>query len=152
MSINPYDDELGVSRRDLIKHSAAAVGGVLVGGDAALGTRRSAGGPDRQPQHGRHEVQGAGAARRLQDHAGRDADAAPDPSAPGGGAIQAAQACYTIVNALAPARPAAPAPGAPPLNPAVFNAAIVGHGGVGIVEEVGAMVKRVQVGDRWWCR
>ena len=62
--------------------------------------------------------------------------------------VQAAQACYTIVNALAPARPAAPAPGAPPLNPAVFNAAIVGHGGVGIVEEVGAMVKRVQVGDR----
>jgi S-(hydroxymethyl)glutathione dehydrogenase/alcohol dehydrogenase len=53
---------------------------------------------------------------------------------------QAAQACYTIVNALGPppARPAgAPAPAA----------AIIGHGGVGIVEEVGSEVKRVQVGD-----
>ena len=41
--------------------------------------------------------------------------------------------------------------GAPPLapvNPAARNAAIVGHGGVGIVEQVGSMVKRVEVGDR----
>ena len=38
MSINPYDDEPGVSRRDLIKHSAAVVGGALVGagGDDAF--------------------------------------------------------------------------------------------------------------------
>ena len=34
MSMNPYDDEFGVSRRDLIKHSAAVVGGALVGGQA----------------------------------------------------------------------------------------------------------------------
>lgn len=47
---------------------------------------------------------------------------------------QAAQACYTIVNALG--------------SNAVANAAIIGHGGVGIVEEVGSEVKRVQVGDR----
>ncbi len=52
---------------------------------------------------------------------------------------QAAQACYTIVNALAP--PVVPAGGAVP------PAAIVGHGGVGIVEEVGREVRRVQVGD-----
>ena len=47
---------------------------------------------------------------------------------------QAAQACYSIVNALS--------------NIPVQNAAIVGHGGVGIVEEVGSEVRRVKVGDR----
>jgi S-(hydroxymethyl)glutathione dehydrogenase/alcohol dehydrogenase len=50
---------------------------------------------------------------------------------------QAAQACYTLVNVL----------DAPNLMPA-RNANIFGHGGVGIVEEVGPAVKRVQPGDR----
>jgi S-(hydroxymethyl)glutathione dehydrogenase/alcohol dehydrogenase len=49
--------------------------------------------------------------------------------------VQAAQACYTMVGALNTAQPV--------MNPAVF-----GHGAVGIVEEVGPLVKRVQPGDR----
>lgn len=52
--------------------------------------------------------------------------------------VQAAQACYTVLNALTTANAATPA----------MNAAIFGHGAVGIVEEVGPMVKRVQAGDR----
>ncbi len=48
---------------------------------------------------------------------------------------QAAQTCYTTTNALNPVN-------------AVANAAVAGHGGVGIVEEVGSQVKRVQVGDQ----
>ena len=49
--------------------------------------------------------------------------------------VEAAQACYTMLNALNPSIP-------------VMNAAIFGHGAIGIVEEVGPLVKRVQKGDR----
>jgi S-(hydroxymethyl)glutathione dehydrogenase/alcohol dehydrogenase len=49
--------------------------------------------------------------------------------------VQAGQACYTMLNALNTQ--------APIMTPAIF-----GHGAVGIVEEVGPMVKRVQAGDR----
>lgn len=52
--------------------------------------------------------------------------------------VQAAQACYTVLNALTSASAGTPA----------MNAAVFGHGAVGIVEEVGPMVKRVQAGDR----
>jgi S-(hydroxymethyl)glutathione dehydrogenase/alcohol dehydrogenase len=62
---------------------------------------------------------------------------------------QAAQACYTIVNLLAPpAPPPAPPAGAAPGAPPAPVAPIGGHGGVGIVEAVGPAVRRVQVGDR----
>ena len=49
--------------------------------------------------------------------------------------VQAAQACYTMVSALNTQTPA-------------MNAAIFGHGAIGIVEEAGPLVKRVQKGDR----
>lgn len=49
--------------------------------------------------------------------------------------VEAAQACYTIVGALNTENP-------------VQNPNVIGHGAVGIVEEVGPMVKRVQRGDR----
>ena len=49
--------------------------------------------------------------------------------------VEAAQACYTMLAALNTSMPA-------------MNAAVFGHGAVGIVEEVGPMVKRVQKGDR----
>lgn len=48
---------------------------------------------------------------------------------------QAAQTCYTTTAALNTANRAA-------------NAVVAGHGGVGTVEEVGAQVRRVQVGDQ----
>jgi S-(hydroxymethyl)glutathione dehydrogenase/alcohol dehydrogenase len=47
---------------------------------------------------------------------------------------QAAQSCYSLVNSLG--------------NAPVKNALTVGHGGIGVVVEVGPMVRRVQVGDR----
>ena len=62
---------------------------------------------------------------------------------------QAAQACYSIVNLLAPTpAPAVPAAGAPPPAPGPRPAVIGGHGAVGIVEAIGDGVRRVQVGDR----
>ena len=48
---------------------------------------------------------------------------------------QASQTCYTTTNALNTTN-------------AVANAVVAGHGGVGIVEEVGSQVKRVQPGDQ----
>src|SRR5688572_10824789 len=150
MSMNPYDDEFGVSRRDLFRHSAAVVGGALVGGHAADALAQ---GSAPAVQTGNRSMAGT-RFKALVRHADFKTTQVETltlrPIHPRQVVVrvQAAQACYTIVNALAPARPAAPAPGAPPLNPAALNAAIVGHGGVGIVEEVGAMVKRVQVGDR----
>ena len=48
---------------------------------------------------------------------------------------QAAQTCYTTTAALNTAN-------------AAMNAQIAGHGGVGVVLEVGSQVKRVQVGDQ----
>ena len=48
---------------------------------------------------------------------------------------QAAQTCYTTTGALNTTN-------------TVANANVAGHGGVGIVEEVGSQVKRVQVGDQ----
>ncbi|MGB7219784.1 MAG: alcohol dehydrogenase catalytic domain-containing protein [Vicinamibacterales bacterium] len=48
---------------------------------------------------------------------------------------QAAQCCYSTTNVLNTTTPA-------------MNATVAGHGGVGIVEEVGSAVKRVRVGDQ----
>ncbi len=48
---------------------------------------------------------------------------------------QAAQCCYSTTNVLDTTNP-------------VPNAQVAGHGGVGIVEEVGSAVKRVRVGDQ----
>ena len=48
---------------------------------------------------------------------------------------QAAQTCYTTTAALNTAN-------------TVANANVAGHGGVGIVEEIGSQVRRVQVGDQ----
>lgn len=49
--------------------------------------------------------------------------------------VEAAQACYSIVGTLNTQNP-------------VQTPNVIGHGAVGIVEEVGPMVKRVQPGDR----
>nr|UXE45201.1 NDMA-dependent alcohol dehydrogenase [uncultured bacterium] len=165
MSLNPYDEELGVgeapsersvSRRDLIRHGAAAV----VGGAAALtGAPAYAQAPSGTTNPNNKSMAGT-KFRAYVRHADFKSTTVETVTLreihPRQVVIrlQAAQACYTIVNALAPAPPPAPAPafaGAPPLapvNPAARNAAIVGHGGVGIVEQVGSMVKRVEVGDR----
>lgn len=160
MSLNPYDDEevlVGrpadhtVSRRDLLKQGASVVGAAA--GAASLGAAPAfAQAPAVQTSR-----TGNMAGTRFKAYV-RHADFKttdiqtltlreihPRQVVV---RVQAAQSCYTIVNALAPAPPVPPAPGAPPPNPAARNAAIVGHGGVGVVEQVGSMVKRVEVGDR----
>jgi len=174
MSFNPYDDEFGffapiappdpadhsqdtttVSRRDLLRHGAAAV----VGGAALSGASAFAQAPAVQTSRTKNMT--GTKFRAYVRHADFRTTTVETVTLreihPRQVVIrtEAAQACYTIVPALAPVRPnpnPAPAyPGAPPPappNPAALNAAIVGHGGVGIVEQVGAMVKRVEVGDR----
>ena len=174
MSLNPYDDELGVtaphgtephagepqadrsvSRRDLIRHGAAAV----VGGAAALGGAPAfAQAPAVQTSKTKNMT--GTKFRAYVRHADFKSTTVETVTLreihPRQVVVrmEAAQACYSIVGALAPVPPPAPAlafAGAPPLvapNPAARNAAIVGHGGVGIVEQVGSMVKRVEVGDR----
>jgi S-(hydroxymethyl)glutathione dehydrogenase/alcohol dehydrogenase len=164
MSINPYDDESGVerpgqpvSRRDLFKTGAAAVVGgaasVLGGGTAfaqAPAVQTSSTGKNMAGTKFRAYVRHAD----FKSTTVETVTLLPIQPRQVVIRLEAAQACYTIVNALAPvppAPPAPPAPGAPPAappNPAARNAAIVGHGGVGIVEQVGSMVKRVEVGDR----
>lgn len=172
MSFNPYDDELGfgqpvaqpselsdqsdpsVSRRDLLKHGAAAIVGsaALAGGTAfaqapAVQTSRTKNMTGTKfkayVRHADFKTTTIETVALREIHPRQVVVR-----------VEAAQACYTIVPALAPVAPPPPAlafAGAPPLappNPAARNAAIVGHGGVGVVEQVGSMVKRVEVGDR----
>jgi S-(hydroxymethyl)glutathione dehydrogenase/alcohol dehydrogenase len=136
--------EHAVSRREVLKHGAAAVAGgaaLIGGGDAfaqapAVATNTQAGrrirafvnGPNPQPPRVETVVLQA-----LQ----------PNQVAV---RVQAAQACYTIVDVLGPpAPPPAPAAGAAPPPPA---AAQIGHGVAGVVEAVGSAVRRAVVGDR----
>ncbi|MBI4265408.1 MAG: alcohol dehydrogenase catalytic domain-containing protein [Acidobacteria bacterium] len=135
-----------VSRRDVLKQGVAAA----AGGAALLGTGATAFG--QAPAVAR----GAQAGRRYR------AFLTPPGGRPRGietvilreiqahqavVRAEAAQACYTIVNLLAPPPPpAAPAAAAAPAAPP--GAVLAGHGAVGIVEAVGSAVRRVQVGDR----
>ncbi len=157
MSLNPYEDEAvaaeaptatSVTRRDLLKHGAAAVSAAALGASPAFAQA-----PAVQTSRTPRSMTGTKfrAYVRHADFKTTDLQTLTLREIHPRQVVlrmQAAQSCYTIVNALAPVQPAAPAPGAPPLNPNARNAAVVGHGGVGIVEEVGSMVKRVQVGDR----
>lgn len=132
-----------LSRRDLLRQSIVAAGSAtLLGGGAAFAQAPAV-------------LRGAQAGRRFR------AFISPPGGRPRGVDVvtlreiqshqvvirtEAAQACYSIVNLLAPlAPPPAPAPGAAPAAPV---APLGGHGGVGIVEAVGSSVRRVQVGDR----
>jgi S-(hydroxymethyl)glutathione dehydrogenase/alcohol dehydrogenase len=157
MSLNPYDDELAasgaepdrtVSRRDLFRQGAAAVGAAALGATPAFAQA-----PAVQTSRSPRSLAGTKfqAYVRHADFKTTDMQTLTLREIHPRQVVvrmQAAQSCYSIVNALAPVPLAPLAPGAPPRNPAAFNAAVVGHGGVGIVEQVGSMVKRVEVGDR----
>jgi S-(hydroxymethyl)glutathione dehydrogenase / alcohol dehydrogenase len=132
--MDSYDREIDsadnfVSRRRLFRHGAAVAGGAL----AAQAARGQAVAPGKSGQSL------AGTKFRAlvrHDTALTIEELTLRPIQPQQVVIrtQAAQACYTIVSVLN--------------NNPVRNAVIVGHGGVGIVEEIGPEVTRVQVGDR----
>lgn len=144
----------GVSRRNLLKGTAAAVAG---GGASLMGVGSAFGqAPAVQTGGGEKKMTGTKFRAYIRHKGGqtsgvetltlRDIQAREVVVR-----SQAAQACYTIVAALVPALPPIPpVPGAlpVPVNPALNQAAIIGHGAVGIVEQIGSEVKRVKVGDR----
>ena len=126
-----------MKRRELIKHGAAALAGAgSVGGDTALAQQPGAATP--QSQAGRRfrayvRTTEGGAVREVRMRALRDDMVVIR--------TEATQCCYTIVNQALGTGPAGGAGGAVP-------ARILGHGGVGVVDAVGAKVTRVQPGDR----
>jgi S-(hydroxymethyl)glutathione dehydrogenase/alcohol dehydrogenase len=132
--MDSYDEEIdsadnSVSRRRLFRHGAAVAGGAL----AAQVARGQAAAPAKS---GKSLAGTKFRAMVRHDTALTIEELTLRPIQPQQVVIrtQAAQACYTIVSVLN--------------NNPVRNAVIVGHGGVGIVEEVGPEVTRVQVGDR----
>lgn len=140
MSAQQHDRSL--SRREVLRHgvTAAAGGAAVLGGGTAFGqapaiqTNTQTGRRFRafvSPPGGRPRGIETVTLRAIQPHQVVIR-------------TEAAQACYTIVNLLAPpaVAPAGAAANAPPSAP------IAGHGGVGIVEAIGSAVRRVQVGDR----
>ena len=157
--MNPYDESMfggealdhGFSRRDLIRHGAAVVGSsALLGGGNVFAQTPAQAAVSRPVAT---KMAGTKFRAFVRHRGGQTTGVETLTLRPIQGRqvvirTQAAQACYTIVNLLAPAPPpAAPPPGAAP-NPAAGQAAMTGHGGVGIVEEIGPEVKRVQVGDQ----
>jgi S-(hydroxymethyl)glutathione dehydrogenase / alcohol dehydrogenase len=140
--------DLTVSRRDVLRHGAAAMAGgaAILGGSPAFG---QAPGVATNTQTGRRFraflTLPGGRPRAIETVILRPIQAHQVVVR-----VEAAQACYTITNLLAPAGPppAPPAGAAAPANPPAPAAALTGHGAVGIVEAVGSGVRRVQVGDR----
>jgi S-(hydroxymethyl)glutathione dehydrogenase/alcohol dehydrogenase len=126
-----------MKRRDLLKHgTAAAIGGAA----AALG-----GAPAAAQQPGGGQSQAGRRFRafiRTNDGASvRDVRMLPLRDNMVVVRTEATQCCYTIVNQALGTGPAGGAGGA-------VAARILGHGGAGVVEAVGATVTRVRPGDR----
>jgi S-(hydroxymethyl)glutathione dehydrogenase/alcohol dehydrogenase len=133
-AISPADDA-EFSRRDVLKQGAAVLGGAsaMVGGASPALAQAPAVLTGWRPAT-------AGRRFRALVRYGTSLDVQEltlNPIQPRQivARVEAAQACYTMLNALNTQAPA-------------MNAAIFGHGAVGIVEEVGPLVKRVQPGDR----
>jgi S-(hydroxymethyl)glutathione dehydrogenase/alcohol dehydrogenase len=133
----PYEPEAGrsvLSRRDLLKTGTAAlVGGGVLGGAALAQGQAPAVIAGWRPES-------AGRRFRALVHHGTSLDLQeltlgemhPRMVL---ARVEAAQACYTILNTLNTDAP-------------VATPQVVGHGAVAVVEEVGPEVRRVQPGDR----
>jgi S-(hydroxymethyl)glutathione dehydrogenase/alcohol dehydrogenase len=138
-----------VSRRDMLKHGAAAVAGgaaLLGGAETAFGQAPAVATNTQAGRRYRAFLTLPGGRPRSIETVTLNAIQTHQVVV----RVEASQACYTIVNLLAPpAPPAAPPAGAAANpNPPPPAAALTGHGAVGIVEAVGAGVRRVAVGDR----
>ena len=136
--------QLPVSRRDMLRHAAA---GVVGGGAAALvgGVPLLAQAPNPaivRAAEAERQAPGKTAGARFRALVRYQNSLTMEtltlrPIHPQQVVIrnQAAQTCYTTTGALNTSN-------------AAMNANVAGHGGVGVVLEVGSQVKRVQVGDR----
>jgi len=147
----PYDSNLdepeastpSFSRRDLLKQGTAAIiggGAAVLGGAPAFaqaGTQATAQAPAILAEW-RPETAGRKFRALVRYRTSLDVQTLTlNPIHPRQVVtrVEAAQACYTMIGALNTSTPA-------------MNAAIFGYGAIGIVEEVGPLVKRVQKGDR----
>ena len=125
-----------VSRRSILRKGAVAVGG----GAATLLAGGTASGSQARPSSGQTPANRQDRVFRAFVRYRTGASLQQLKLHPIGGRqvvirTEASQCCYSVVNAM--------------LGTAnTPDATIIGHGGVGIVEEIGPMVKRVQVGDR----
>jgi S-(hydroxymethyl)glutathione dehydrogenase/alcohol dehydrogenase len=128
-----------MKRRDLLKRgAAAAIGGAAAAVQADRVSAQQAGGASAQSLAGRRfrafvRTDAGASVREVRMTALRDNMVAIR--------TEATQCCYTIVNQALGTGRAGGAGGAVP-------ARILGHGGVGVVEAVGATVTRVRPGDR----
>jgi S-(hydroxymethyl)glutathione dehydrogenase/alcohol dehydrogenase len=126
-----------MKRRDLLKQGAAAAigGAAAAAGAVSASAQQAAGRPAAAPRRFRAYIRTeAGASvREVRMLPLRDDMVAIR--------TEATQCCYTIVNQALGTGPARGAGGA-------VAARIIGHGGVGVVEAVGATVTRVRPGDR----
>jgi S-(hydroxymethyl)glutathione dehydrogenase/alcohol dehydrogenase len=136
----PYGDA-SLSRRDLLTRGAAAIAGgtAAIAGDAAAFAQTPAQGQAPAAFAGWRPATAGRQFRALVRH-GTSLDVQQltlNPIHPRQvvARVEAAQACYTLINALDTSTP-------------VANAQIFGHGAVAVVEEAGPQVKRVQRGDR----
>ena len=136
---DPEIDDASISRRDLLKQGTAAIlggGAAVLGGDTAF-AQAPAQAPaviaGWKPATAGRKFRALVRYRSSFDVQELTLNAIQPRQIVA--RVEAGQACYTMVSALNTSQP-------------VMNAAIFGHGAVGIVEEVGPMVKRVQPGDR----
>jgi S-(hydroxymethyl)glutathione dehydrogenase/alcohol dehydrogenase len=130
----PNEPVAPLSRRSVLKNGAAAIGGAatVLGGGLGGGLAARAATPLRQTNVGRPF---RGLVRRGTGVRVEDLRLLPIQPREVVVRTEASAACYTIVRQVL---------GTNNTN----QASIPNHSGVGIVEEVGPMVKRVQVGDR----
>lgn len=138
---HPYDSDSehgeansqGLSRRDLLAHGATAIIG---GGAAALGASPAFAQAPSITRPGSMAGRKFRALVRYRTSLDlQELTLLPIQPREVVVRVEAAQACYSTIAALNTANP-------------VMNAAVFGHGAVGVVEEIGPMVKRVQPGDR----
>ncbi len=130
-----------VSRRDMLRHAAAGGGAAALLGGAPL-LAQAPNSPVVAAAEAQRQAAGKTAGTRFRAFVRHQNSLTMEtltlrPIHPQQVVIrnQAAQTCYTTTAALNTSN-------------AVMNATVAGHGGVGVVLEVGSQVKRVQVGDR----
>src|SRR5580765_6006416 len=142
--MKPNSTSRSVSRRKLLKTGAAAAfggGATLLGGAAPLAAVQAAQQPARRDGVAGRKYQ-AFVRTKTSGAALQELTLLPLDPMRVLVRTEAAQCCYSDTGRALGTNLAAAGSGA------FAQATVLGHGGIGIVEAVGSMVKRVQVGDR----